>query len=96
MHSMEKELLPSPQNLEDAKVLVFPNEFQKLIFMDASALGPSLRQLKDLNSQQSNSSPIKDCTDSCLFADISVALEDRDTQPHTLLITWFLLIPLQV
>lgn len=82
--------------LGGAKVLVFPNEFQKLLFMDASALGPNLSQLKDLNSQHSNSSPIKDCTDSCLFADTSAAPEDHDSQPHTLLITWFLFVPLQV
>lgn len=66
MHEMEKELLPSPQNLGDAKVLIFPNEFQKLHFMNASALGPNLSPLKDLNSQHSYSSPVKDCTDSCL------------------------------
>lgn len=31
---MEKELLPSPLNLGDVKFLIFPNEFQKLLFMD--------------------------------------------------------------
>ena len=96
MHEMEKELLPSPQNLGDAKVLVFPNEFQKLLFMDASALGPNLSQPKGLNSQHSHSSPIKDCTDSCLSADISAAPEHRDSQPHTLLVSWFLVVPPQV
>lgn len=81
---MEKELLPCPQNLGDAKVLIFPNECQKLLVMDASALDPNLSQIKDLNSQLSNASPTKECTDSCLFADISAAPKDCGSQPHTL------------
>lgn len=80
----------------DAKVLIFSNEYQKLLIMDASALDPNLSQIKDLNSQLSNSSPTKECTDSCLFADISAAPKGCGCQPHTLLIIWFLFVSLQV
>lgn len=59
--------------------------------MGASVLGPVLSQLKDLSPQHSSSSPVKDSTGSCLAAP-----EDHDSQPHTLLISWFLLVPLQV